>query len=160
MSVARILGRIVIDAFGLALACVAAAVTLAVAVYQMFGLPGMFDEPGPGIVVDGTFYAVFTWMAVGQFSLALAAVAIVAAELLRIRSWLFHAAVGALSGAHALSAIEGAFGGRDAASMGMREASVFIAAGLVGGLVYWLVAGRSSGIWPRRETGADEVSPG
>lgn len=161
MGLGRILARILVAAFGLILGLGAATVTLAVAVYQLFGLPGLLDRPGPGIVIDGTFYVMFTWMAVGQFSIALALVAIVAAEILRIRSWLYYAAVGALSGAQALSAIETRFGGENAASMGAREAAAFIAAGLVGGLVYWLIAGRGAGILPERKgrADADAASP-
>jgi hypothetical protein len=76
-------------------------------------------------------------------SLTVAAVGVLIAEAFALRSWIYHAANGGLSawvGASLTSDIQEKY-------RFLVEPKVMIAAGLAGGLAYWLVAGWSSGFW-------------
>lgn len=104
--------------------------------------PVMFD--GPIYVSVALLAALF-----GYHAFPPAMAAILLAEFAGFRDWLFHALAGA---------------GVAAAAMGLawREwldrpggfdtglAPGLVACGMVGGIAYWLVAGRSSGLWLRR----------
>ena len=82
--------------------------------------------------------------AIGFFPTLLA---IVLTEGFRLRSIIVHALIGC---ALALAAVYGLdFGGYVTAPNAdmMHEREVFAAAGIAGGLVYWLFAGRRAGIW-------------
>lgn len=79
---------------------------------------------------------------VGAVAMVPALAFVTLAELARLRGFLFH--VGA-AGAIAFGAWT--FGG-DAEISGLRPGStIALAAGFVAGIVYWLIAGRSSGCW-------------
>jgi hypothetical protein len=71
------------------------------------------------------------------------AIGILAAEFFAIRSWIFHAGNGALAAWIGWSL----FGYLDDTRVALNEPLAVIAAGLVGGLVYWAVAGWSAGFW-------------
>ena len=69
-----------------------------------------------------------------------------AAELLSWRSWLAHAAGGAVVALYAGWRLAEATGRLDAASdPGLTLFT--LAAGLVGGVAYWAIAGRNAGNW-------------
>ena len=72
-----------------------------------------------------------------------ASVGIVISEAFAIRSWIFHALNGAVSGwiGWQLS------GKIDASDVAMNDPQYVLAAGLAGGFVYWAVAGWSAGFW-------------
>ena len=82
--------------------------------------------------------------AVGFFP---ALIAIILAEGFKLRSVVLYGVIG---GALALAAAYGLdFGGYVTAPNAdmMHEREVFAAAGIAGGLVYWLFAGRRAGVW-------------
>jgi hypothetical protein len=65
------------------------------------------------------------------------------AETFAVRSWMFHAAAGALA-----AGIGAGLAGDVADDYGLFAAPrILIAAGLAAGLVYWLVAGSTAGFW-------------
>jgi hypothetical protein len=105
-------------------------------------------ELGP---IDNGFFAVATtigFVFVTGFALVPAAAAAAVAETFAIRSGLFYAAAGAAIGFIAYASL----GGVDIAALGVdgftrRETEIAVAAGIVAGLVYWLLAGRSAGRW-------------
>ena len=72
-----------------------------------------------------------------------AAIGVLLSEAFAIRSWIFHAGNGAVA---ALLA-SGAVGSADESRMPSTEPLVLLAAGLVGGLTYWVIAGSSAGFW-------------
>src|SRR5690606_343195 len=79
---------------------------------------------------------------------------ILLAEFAGFRDWLFHALAGAGVAAVAMGLAWrewfGHPGGADTAlALGL------VACGMVGGIAYWLVAGRSSGLWLRRSDAPD-----
>jgi hypothetical protein len=82
-----------------------------------------------------------------------AAVGILISEAFAIRSFIFHAANGAVSAFIGWSL----FGYVDASRVPLNEPLPVLAAGLAGGLAYWLIAGSSAGFWKplfRRPAGA------
>lgn len=89
------------------------------------------------------FTAAAVWV-IGPVALIASLAAIVLAEAFRIRSWLYFAAAGALIAAIVWQVSETPEPGPPFFS-----ALEIAAAGLAGGLIYWLIAGRSSGLSPR-----------
>jgi hypothetical protein len=82
--------------------------------------------------------------AVGFFP---ALIAIILAEGFKLRSIVLYGVIGgvlALAAAYGLDF--GGYGTAPSADM-MHEREVFAAAGIAGGLVYWLFAGRRAGVW-------------
>jgi hypothetical protein len=77
------------------------------------------------------------------FSLTSAAVGALIAETFAIRSWIFHAANGGLAAWIGWSLMRDM---REEYRV-LTEPKVLVAAGLAGGLAYWLVAGWSAGFW-------------
>jgi hypothetical protein len=83
----------------------------------------------------------FSMMA--AYALLPAAIGVLVSELFAIRSWLYHAANGGLATWMGWSLLQEfrdeyrAFG----------DPTILIAAGLAGGLAYWLIAGWSAGFW-------------
>jgi hypothetical protein len=107
---------------------------------------GFFRAGGPDLDPVGFAATVGTGLVtasvVGATALVPVAVLVTLAEAARLRSLVFHVgAAGAL--AFALWTLGGPAGGE-----GVRPGSaVALAAGFIAGLVYWLVAGRTSGCW-------------
>jgi hypothetical protein len=72
-----------------------------------------------------------------------AAVGVLIAEALAIRSWIYHAANGGLAAWIGWSMVNDV----DARYRFLTEPKILVAAGLAGGLAYWLVAGWTAGFW-------------
>jgi hypothetical protein len=72
-----------------------------------------------------------------------AAVGVLIAESFAIRSWMFHALNGGLSAWIGWSIMQDA---QDRYRF-LTEPKVMVAAGLAGGLAYWLIAGWTAGFW-------------
>lgn len=103
-----------------------------------------------GPVDHGLFavFAAFGFVFVSGFAFLPGIVAIVIAEAVPLRSVVFYAAAGAAIGVIVYASL----GGFDIAtlrydSFERRETEIMAAAGIVAGLVYWLVAGRNAGRW-------------
>jgi hypothetical protein len=77
----------------------------------------------------------------GVLVLVPAAIGVLVAEAFAIRSWIYHAANGALSAWIGWSLIA------DTPDRYFTDAKLIVAAGLAAGLAYWLVAGWTSGFW-------------
>jgi hypothetical protein len=71
------------------------------------------------------------------------AVGVLISEAFAIRSWIFHALNGAVSGWIGWEL----FSAFDKSDMPLNEPKYVIAAGLAGGFAYWAVAGWSAGFW-------------
>lgn len=86
--------------------------------------------------------------AVATLTLTVAAVGVLIAEAFALRSWIFHAANGGLA-----TWIGWSLAGRtDDGLRAITDPTALVAAGLAGGLAYWLVAGSTSGFFrPWRE---------
>ena len=87
--------------------------------------------------------AVFLSLSVAAFLMMLpAAIGVVIAEGLAIRSWIYHAANGAISAWVGWKLID-----LRSDDHFFDQPMVVLAAGLAAGFVYWLIAGWSSGFW-------------
>ena len=89
-------------------------------------------------------------------SLSAAAIGVLIAEAFALRSWIYHAANGGLSawiGAAMTTDIQEKYSF-------LTEPKIMVAAGLAGGLAYWLVAGWSSGFWKPVFEPKPETRPG
>jgi hypothetical protein len=93
-------------------------------------------------VFAGPILAILLSMTVVVTSMP-AAVGVLIAEAFAIRSWMFHAANGGLSAWIGWSIMQDA---QDRYRF-LAEPKVMVAAGLAGGLAYWLVAGWTAGFW-------------
>ncbi|MCM5556436.1 hypothetical protein [Pleomorphomonas sp. JP5] len=136
----RAIGRIFAALIGFILAIVAAAL------FMLAASVG-FMPAGPA---DSLWFwsnfgvgAAFTASYLGAMALAPWAVVILITEVFRLRTALIYLAAGGFLGALptlGLAPMMRSFDG------GPREIAILIAAGFVGGFVYWLVAGRMAGI--------------
>jgi hypothetical protein len=73
-----------------------------------------------------------------------AAIGVLVAEMFAVRAWIFHAGNGAVSAWLAWRLL----GEADSGPILIERPATVIATGLAGGLAYWLIAGRSAGLWP------------
>ena len=136
----KIILRLVVVLAGYLLACLAASLALGLALLALGGAqPG--DDPavlGPGMVAAAPFIALF----VAYFAF-LPSIAIIAlAEWFGWRSWLAYA----FSGAAIALAVAAMFARTRSEPDAMELLPVMLASGIVAGLVYWLIAGRTSGL--------------
>lgn len=149
-----LLGRIIVIFFAFCIACfTAGAVIVAAVIFPEW------SDVRLGLD-DGTFAIITTigFVFVSGFALLPALVAAVITEGFSIRSVLFYAASGAAVGAICYLGMANF----DAATMTMhglvrRELEVMSGAGVIAGLVYWLIAGRNAGKW--RELAASAPRP-
>jgi hypothetical protein len=139
-----VLVRIMMAFVAYILACIAASIILTVATLR----PEWDDLAAAGI---STFVV---WTTVGIGALIVASVAFMPALLLIAlaegfawRSSILYAALGGVLALSLSYGLDFAGYGGDAGNPLVREREVFAAAGIAGGFVYWLVAGRNAGAW-------------
>ncbi|HWK15498.1 MAG TPA: hypothetical protein VNS02_13955 [Rhizobiaceae bacterium] len=129
--------------------------------------PALFSgmTPEPWVAMGGLFFSVpLIAIFVAYLAFVPSAVLIGISEILRYRSWVFHALAGGLS-AFAGLAIVWQLGERGTVEIAMSEASgdwpiaqmpqtmaAVVAAGMIGGLVYWALCGRRAGYWLERRS--------
>jgi hypothetical protein len=143
----RAVGRILIAILGFVLAVIAAAAfLLAARVGFMPHDPGMAPLFWTQYALSGAMAASM----IGSAAFIPMAIWILISEILGIRALVPHLAVGGLLGGAAAMGfgIMGRHGGE------VDRVTLLLAAGFVGGLVYWLVAGRTAGL-----VGAETAEP-
>lgn len=142
-----LLGRIIVIFFAFCVASFAAGAVIVMAV-----IFPEWSDVRLGLD-DGTFAIVTTigFVFVSGFALLPALVAALITEGFSIRSLLFYAVCGAVTGAVCYLGMTN-FDARTMSFNGLirRELEVMSGAGVIAGLVYWLIAGRNAGKW--RET--------
>ena len=126
------------------------AASLAAGIVLVFSI--VFPEWGNGRFGfdEGSFAVVATigFVVIGSFGFLPALIIALVTEALNIRSVLVYATGGAILGALSYLAIVRF----DPETMSMvsgvrREVEIMAGAGIVAGLVYWLIAGRNAGAW-------------
>ena len=145
------LGRFAAILLGFICACLAASTFLHVLVL------GGFDWLSSDLHMEMTvwFSVVFMTALIGSFSFIPSMILIVIAEITATRGWLAYALCGGgvgflaaflmRSSGPAFDALE-----HDLAPAAVSLSLVMIAAGMIGGLAYWLVTGRAAGLWLER----------
>lgn len=154
----RVLGRIVIDLIGYIVAALAASLTFQVLLSPQFGLAASNGNEIASAVM--LFTVPLAAIVIAAVAFVPAAVAIFIAEAWPFRSWLYFTivagALGFVSAAGFSSEALDTFFDMGAdlqifppgISVGDASfAGIAIAAGIVAGFAYWLIAGRSSGSW-------------
>ncbi|MFG1463795.1 hypothetical protein V5F77_12940 [Xanthobacter sp. DSM 24535] len=105
---------------------------------------GATESPDTFVVlVDALFTASFLVVFLVSTMWLVGAIGVLFSELFAVRSWIFHVANGAVS------AFLGAqvFPGLSGEQAPVADPFYILAAGLAGGLAYWLIAGWSAGFW-------------
>jgi hypothetical protein len=155
--IGRLILRLLVVPLGALAAILAGVIVAFVANWKEFNALvalGPPDDPGglSALLVAGAWTLVFS--ASSAIMLMPGAVGILAAEVFRIRSWIFHALNGALS----------IWVGWWTSTPDFREQNTFydkptvLAVGLAAGFAYWAVAGWNAGLF-RPALGAPEVPP-
>ncbi|MER8408414.1 MULTISPECIES: hypothetical protein [unclassified Mesorhizobium] len=146
--------RFAVILVGYGVASLAASAFLNVMFLASLGL--ITDETQPAAQASLWFSIPFVALFVAYFAFMPAAIAILVSEILGRRDWLFYALAGA-----AVAAVFLGFVHQTAdANFEVTNTSVMLAVigcGMVGGIFYWLSAGRSAGSW--RQIGRP-ISPG
>lgn len=137
MSFLRIVWRLLVMFLAFMLAALAAAVIAAGGIVALEGAPNPAEPPLETlgkILLMGLAGASVVAVLAGPVALVIALVG----EAFSYRSWLYYAGGGAL-------AAIGGMGVSGFERFSQETASAVLAGGLVAGLVYWLIAGRSAG---------------
>jgi hypothetical protein len=141
-----LIARIFVVLFAFALACVAAAAVMEFAVL-LPAWTALVDEP-----VDQQIAAVVIALSAALFwfyALLPAMVIIALAEGFRLRSILFYLLAGAALALGLSYGWDLRFLHAPGDAFGGRGAEIMAAVGIVGGFVYWALAGRNAGAWRR-----------
>ena len=154
-DVIRIFGRLIKIGFGFLAACFCASLLLVVTAHSWavefssmsrWNVDGAYHgiDNGPIDVFAALFFATFTTSFIGATALVPAGLAIVLAEAKRLTALTYHLIAGGLVS----TAIVVATWIPPQGDMRLpQDWNLFLAAGFVGGFVYWIVAGRTSGAW-------------
>lgn len=144
--------RFAIILVGYAVAALAASAFLHLLV---LGAAGLQPDDAPPVFVRSLIFSIpFVALFISYFAFMPAGVAILAGEVLRLRSWLFYALAGGTVGFAVLvlfwqspMMVETVAEGAEPAFGTPRFVASLIGCGVVGGLAYWLCAGRTAGSW-------------
>lgn len=133
------------------------AAILVAAAFLMVARVGLTPEDPDTAVLFWTQYALFYGFAVtliGASTFYPAVLAILATEILGIRSLLVYLGIGGLFGLGAAFGLAGLWAGTGVVVPDRSDRLVaLLAAGFVSGLTYWLIAGRMAGLMPERRDG-------
>jgi len=139
-------GRFTLILAGYAVASLAASGFINLLIFGSFGLA---REEIAGAFASSTFTVPLVTLFVAYLAFIPSIVVIVAAEVLGRRDWLFYALAGGVVGLVVLVAVFGIYPDPDDHDPLLHAwlTAAMIGAGLVGGVTYWLIAGRSAGTW-------------
>jgi hypothetical protein len=142
----RLISRILVILVAFLVACMAAAVVLAIGVAAP-DFSGIDSDP-----VERVSFFGFAFLATGYgvaAALLPALIAILLAEIAGIRSVLYYGLAGALLGLASFYSVDLSAALENTTDIAPVAYGLPLAAaaGLVGGLVYWLIAGRKVGQW-------------
>lgn len=139
-------GRVIVIVFALIVASMVAGIALAIGIVAP-EWPWFDSDP----VERVKFFVVsfFATSFIGATAFVPAVLLIVAAEIMRLRSLLYCAAAGAVVGLASYfgSNVELRLENTTDVSPAFHPLQLAAAAGIVGGLAYWLLAGRNAGRW-------------
>ncbi|MEP9355176.1 hypothetical protein ABLE93_16435 [Xanthobacter sp. KR7-65] len=156
-NLARLLLRFLLVPLGYFSAVIAGACVILVGEWRIGTL---FEASRPDEAAMGFIFAIIVSVTMLVLLLSLmwlvAAVGILFSEAFAVRSWMFHAANGVIS-AYVGAQLLGPMYGPPAAA---EDPFYIVAAGLAGGLAYWLVAGSTAGFFkPILRSAADRARP-
>ena len=139
-------GRIIVIAFALIVASMVAGIALAIGIVAP-DWPWLDSDP----IERVSFFVVsfFATSFIGATAFVPAVLLVVVAEVMRLRSLLYYAAAGAVVGLTSYygSNVELRLENTTDVAPAFHPLQLAAAAGIVGGLAYWLLAGRNAGRW-------------
>ena len=139
-------GRIIVIAVALIVASMVAGITLAVGIIAP-DWPWLDSDPVERVI----FFVVsfFATSFIGATAFVPAVLLIIVAEIMRLRRLLYYAAAGAVVGltSYLGSNVELRLENTTDVSPVFHPLQLAAAAGIIGGLAYWLLAGRNAGRW-------------
>ncbi|MER8466761.1 hypothetical protein [Mesorhizobium sp. M1396] len=147
--------RFAVILFGYAVASLAASAFLNILFLASLGYTP--EHAQPTATASLYFSIPFVALFVAYFALMPACVVILVAEILGRRDWLFYALAGAVIAAVFLGLVEhsgDAFAVADTSAI-----MAVIGGGMVGGIFYWLSAGRWAGSWWKDENAPTSPGP-
>jgi hypothetical protein len=155
MILGRLLMRLLLVPMGAGFAlCIAVLVTIAAHWSRFASLVAAHPDAGDDWVIALMFYGPPVAVVISVSAMAMmlpAAVGIVISEAFAIRSWIFHAANGAISAWIGQTTMVDTHEPYNFYNAPL----IVIGAGIAAGFAYWLVAGWSAGFWkpvfPRRD---------
>ncbi|GAB5507195.1 MAG: hypothetical protein JJ969_00810 [Rhizobiaceae bacterium] len=148
-----VLLRLVVILVGYSLAVLMAVLFIHVLAWGSLGFGSGTEDP---VAQWATAISVLlSTLFISYYAFLPSAVLITISEMRAIRSWLYFALSG---GAVALCVVVLRAMDRTADSAVVPVDAVTIAAGLAGGIAYWLIAGRNAGGWRQRNLSAPEPS--
>lgn len=153
--VLAILASCFIDVMGFVVAALAASAFIHV---MFLGAAGFGAGEAPLLLTGSVFSVPFVALFVAYFAFLPTLPVILLGEVLARRDWLFYAlggvfvglAIAALFWGAALPIVDDPDAGAEPIYRDASFLALLVAAGVVGGLAYWLVAGRQSGAWRGR----------
>ena len=128
------------DAFGFIVACFAAAATMV----GFVATPAEFAHGDHTLAAAGAL-TLLTAIDSARFTALFALIAASAAEWRSIRGWIYYAVAGIAIATAGFTAQYASASGGQPALVDNYVLTAFLTAGFVGGIVYWLCAGRRAG---------------
>jgi hypothetical protein len=146
-NLVRFVLRLLLVPLGAAVAVTVAFTVIVIAHWRELAALAQADPDAQGFWLIAVIFAGPILALLLSFTILLtalpAAIGVLIAEAFAIRSWIYHAANGGLSawiGWSLMQDIQERY-------RFLTEPKIMVAAGLAGGLAYWLVAGCTSGFW-------------
>ena len=147
---ARLAARLILAPLGFCTGIIAGFALLAFVSTERLDAVTLFPEDVMILGYDLSVNALTVMLLFAPLMGAPAIVAMLIAEMFSIRSWIYHAAAGAGSALMPWSLAPSSFEGP------AFTAPEVLAAGFVGGLAHWLIAGRKSGLGDPEDEPAEE----
>jgi hypothetical protein len=143
-NLVRLLLRVILVPLGYFVAVVAGTLVIVMGAWKLGPVAVTSDPDAPTVAMFGFVFVtpVLLVMLLSVMWLP-GSIGILLSEGLAIRSWMFHAGNGAVTAWVAWSL----FGYADERGIPLTKPIAVIAAGLAGGLAYWVVAGWNAGFW-------------
>lgn len=155
-AVVAYLVRCVVILVGYVIASLAASAFIHVI---FFAAAGFTADEMSALATGSFFFSIpFVALFVAYFGFLPTVIAIVVAEFLGRRDWLFYALAGAFVAAVFLGFADQTFEAEFEAA-GLISMAAVLGSGMVGGIFYWLSAGRWAGSWRGRQAHAPATSP-
>jgi hypothetical protein len=143
-NVGRLLLRFILIPVGYFAAAVAGTLVIVLGSWKLGPVAVTSDPDARAVAVFGFVFAAPILLVLLLSTMWLpASIGVLISEGFAIRSWMFHAANGAVSAWVAWSM----FGSIDDTGIPLNQPVAIIAAGLAGGFAYWAIAGWSAGFW-------------
>jgi hypothetical protein len=125
----------------------------------MLGALGFIGGETSPAVESLVFSVPFVALFVAYFAFIPSVFAILVSEILAKRDWLFHAMAGAVVSLIIVGFFRGAVETGNEAVTDTNFVLALIGSGMCGGIGYWLIAGRTAGLWRQAREDATSLGP-